>query len=237
MIEAFKLGGDFHTRTALGMYPHIKEAVDRGEVLIEKDTSCPEKAALPVVKDMFASERRKAKTLNFSIAYGKTAVGLAADWGVTTKEAEEILQRWYADRKEVLAWQNRMRSNARTYGEVRTIMQRYRNLDVKGAKKAVKSHLLRAAINTPIQGSAADIVMMAMLKIHSDKRLRELNWRMVLQIHDEVILEGPKETVEEALDIVKRCMREPYDEEGGLPRLSVELDVDAKHADSWYKAK
>jgi DNA polymerase I len=79
MLDAFEKGGCFHSRTAMGMYPYIKEAIDRGEVLLEWDNS-KGKAPKPLVKDKFASERRKAKTLNFSIAYGKTIHGLAKDW-------------------------------------------------------------------------------------------------------------------------------------------------------------
>lgn len=74
MIEAFAAGGDFHSRTAMGMYPHVKEALEKGEVLLEWDSS-KGKAPVPLLKDVFAAERRKAKTLNFSIAYGKTARG------------------------------------------------------------------------------------------------------------------------------------------------------------------
>ena len=79
MIRAFELGGCFHSRTAMGMYPQIKAAVDSGEVLLEWDYSKGQ-PNVPLVKDKFASERRKAKTLNFSIAYGKTVHGLAQDW-------------------------------------------------------------------------------------------------------------------------------------------------------------
>lgn len=79
MIKAFELGGCFHSRTAMGMYPHIKAAVESAEVMLEWDYSKGQ-PNVPLVKDKFASERRKAKTLNFSIAYGKTVHGLAQDW-------------------------------------------------------------------------------------------------------------------------------------------------------------
>ena len=92
MLEAFRLGGDFHSRTAVGMYPAIKEAVERGEVLIEHDGDGP--PPVPLVKAIYASERRKAKTLNFSIAYGKTAHGLSKDWNVSLTEAQDTLERW-----------------------------------------------------------------------------------------------------------------------------------------------
>jgi DNA polymerase-1 len=79
MLTAFELGGCFHSRTAVGMYKHVKEAVESGQVLLEWDYSKGQ-PTVPLVKDTFGSERRKAKTLNFSIAYGKTVHGLAQDW-------------------------------------------------------------------------------------------------------------------------------------------------------------
>lgn len=84
MLDAFRAGGDFHSRTAVNMYAHVREAVERGEVLLEwdsKDGTAP--APAPMLKDVFGAERRKAKMLNFSIAYGKTAAGLSKDWKVS----------------------------------------------------------------------------------------------------------------------------------------------------------
>ena len=123
MITAFQAGGCFHSRTAMGMYPHIREAVDSGKVVLEWDYSKGQ-PNVPLVKDQFASERRKAKILNFSIAYGKTVHGLAQDWGITKEEAMETLNAWYADRPEVKAWQEKAQEMARRYAFVRTIMGR-----------------------------------------------------------------------------------------------------------------
>jgi len=108
MMTAFELGGDFHSRTALGMYPNVRKAVDDGSCLLEWDGSAGEEPPAPLLKDMFASERRKAKILNFSIAYGKTAHGLKNDWGVTLQEANETVAAWYSDRPEVQKWQVRV---------------------------------------------------------------------------------------------------------------------------------
>jgi len=239
MMMAFEAGGCFHSRTAVGMYPKIRDAVDRGEVLLEWDYSKGQPTS-PLVKDTYASERRKAKTLNFSIAYGKTVHGLAQDWGISTEEAEETLQAWYSDRKEVKRWQDDTRRECKSTGEVRTLMGRYRNLpDAKLPERMNRGrvgHAMRAAINTPIQGSAADVVMMAMIKLWKSERLKELGFRLLLQIHDEVILEGPEENVEEAMKEVVGCMENPFDNVG-LSKLQVHLDVDAKYAKSWYKAK
>jgi hypothetical protein len=99
MVRAFEAGGDFHSRTALGMYDHIQEAIAQERCLLEWEGEG--EAPLPLLKDMFAVERRKAKVLNFSIAYGKTAHGLSRDWKVSLEEAQETVKRWYADRPEV----------------------------------------------------------------------------------------------------------------------------------------
>ncbi|EFA79328.1 mitochondrial DNA polymerase A [Heterostelium album PN500] len=231
MINAFKIGGDFHSRTAMGMYPHVKEAVDRGDVLLEWDGDGePPK---PLLKDSFGAERRKAKTLNFSIAYGKTAHGLSKDWGVTLKEAQETLDRWYSDRPEVLLWQRKTIQIANTHKWTRTLMGRYRMLpDIDNPAKGMKGHSERASINTPLQGGAADIVMKAMLMIEEDKRLKELGFQLIMQIHDELILEGPEQHAKEAREIVMRLMSNPLN-----TPLLVELVVDCRFAKTWYEAK
>eukprot|EP01038_Epipyxis_sp_PR26KG_P010103 gene10103-13579_t len=235
MIEAFKSGGCFHSRTAMGMYDYIREAVDSKKVLLEWDYSLGQ-PTVPLVKDTYASERRKAKTLNFSIAYGKTVHGLAQDWGISKEEAQNTLDAWYNDRPEVKEWQLETQSFAKKKKYVQTLMGRRRILPDAADSGPAGGHSLRAAINTPIQGSAADVVMMAMIKLWKSEVLKRLGWKLLLQIHDEVILEGPKESKDEALKEVISCMENPFDNFGLMP-LSVHLDVDAKSADSWYKAK
>jgi DNA polymerase-1 len=233
MIEAFRAGGDFHSRTAIGMYPNVAEAVQKGAVLLEWNAKKMGKAPAPLLKDVFATERRRAKVLNFSIAYGMTAVGLARDWGVSREEAEQTLELWYRDRPEVREWQRSTIERAKQDRATRTLMGRYRPLpDINSAKAHIRSHAERAAINTPIQGGAADVVMKAMLNLHAHQRFRELGWKLILQIHDEVIVEGPRDTAQEALEIVKHTMANPF-----ANPLRVDLVVDAKIADTWYAAK
>ena len=241
MLTAFKLGGDFHSRTALGMYDHIQDAVKKGDCLLEWDGVAADGSytppPVPLLKDLYGAERRRAKVLNFSIAYGKTAHGLSKDWGVSLDEAKETVNRWYSDRKEIRAWQDIQHRSAEDMGYVCTILGRRRQLpDARSSNKAAKAHALRAAINTPIQGSAADVATAAMLRITADERLREMGWRLLLQVHDEVILEGPSETAEIAQAVVVECMRSPFGDAGGDP-LRVELVVDSKYAETWYDAK
>jgi DNA polymerase I len=231
MIRAFAAGGDFHSRTAMGMYPYVRAAVDSGEVALEEGEGAPGAAPRALLKDRFKEERRKAKILNFSIAYGKTAYGLSKDWGVSLSEAEATVRAWYADRPEVLAWQQRTKEAARRSGRVTTLLGRHRDLPGINARKTA-AHAERAAINTPIQGSAADIVMCAMLRLREDEQLRRMGYAQVLQIHDEVVLEGPAEHAEAARERVVAIMERPF-----TKPLLVELTVDAKAVESWGDAK
>jgi DNA polymerase-1 len=237
MIDAFEAGGDFHSRTALGMFKYIQDAVANGDVLLEWDYSKGEPPK-PMLKDQYASERRKAKTLNFSIAYGKTAHGLSQDWGVSLKEAEEMLRAWYDSRPEVEKWQQNTKKAARNYGITRTLMGRYRHLPhaMEGNNRKRLGHAERASINTPIQGGAADVAMMAMIKINDSLLLKKLGWILLMQVHDEVILEGPEETAEEAFEEVVKCMQEPW--VLGLDKTKVPLLVDGSFIhNNWYDAK
>ncbi|XP_059664759.1 DNA polymerase I B, chloroplastic/mitochondrial-like isoform X2 [Cornus florida] len=236
MLDAFKAGGDFHSRTAMNMYPHICEAVEQKQVLLEWHPQPGEdKPPVPLLKDAFASERRKAKMLNFSIAYGKTPMGLARDWKVSVKEAKETVDLWYRERGEVLRWQEKHKEEARKYNRVHTLLGRARTFPLMThASPSQKGHIERAAINAPVQGSAADVAMCAMLEISKNAHLKELGWKLLLQVHDEVILEGPTESAELAKAIVVECMSNPFD---GKNILKVDLSVDAKCAKDWYSAK
>lgn len=257
MLDAFAAGGDFHSRTAVSMYSHVAAAVADGTVRLEADGAGAGgsgdgggAAAVPLLKDAFGMERRRAKTLNFSIAYGKTTRGLAKDWGITFSDAAATVTRWYADRAEVRAWQEATLAHARETGYVETLLGRRRHLpDLLGQRpgrrggggrgggsferRLAVAHAERAAINAPLQGSAADLVMAAMLGLRAHPALQRLGWRVILQVHDEIILEGPADSVDEALPLVTRVMKSPLE---GVD-LAVELPVDAKAARTWYDAK
>ncbi|KAM3390870.1 hypothetical protein ACQJBY_012474 [Aegilops geniculata] len=236
MLDAFKAGGDFHSRTAMNMYQHIREAVEEKRVLLEWDPQPgQEKPPVPLLKDAFGAERRKAKMLNFSIAYGKTAAGLARDWKVSKREADDTLDLWYSDRKEVKSWQREQKELAYEKSEVYTLLGRSRRFpNIASVSSKQWKHIERAAINAPVQGSAADVAMCAMIEIERNTRLKELGWTLLLQVHDEVILEGPSESAEVAKAIVVECMSKPF---YGTNILSVDLAVDAKCAQNWYAAK
>lgn len=244
MLEAFRSGGDFHSRTAVDMFDYIKDALHKEQAVLEWDGEG--EPPVPVVKDLFADERKKAKVLNFSIAYGKTAYGLANDWRTSVEEADATLNKWYESRPEVQEWQQKQQELAMSEGCVYTLLGRRRFLpDAKKGNESARRHALRAAINSPIQGGAADIVSLAMLNIR--ERLPEYfpEWRVVLQVHDEVILEGPAETAEAVEREVVECMSKPFkkgrdfhnqgDELANL--LDVDLSVDSKIGSNWMECK
>jgi DNA polymerase-1 len=236
MRDAFKAGGDFHSRTAMNMYSHVRKAVEEGKVLLEWDRQPgEEKPPIPLLKDVFATERRQAKMLNFSIAYGKTPIGLSKDWKVTQNDAQTTVDLWYKERQEVRQWQEERKKEAHTKQCVYTLLGRARHFpNMDSTNWYLQGHIERAAINTPVQGSAADVAMCAMLEISRNSQLEKLGWKLLLQVHDEVILEGPTETAEEAKSLVIQCMSYPFN---GKNILSVDLAVDAKCAPNWYDGK
>lgn len=231
MIEAFRLGGDFHSRTALSMFPEIQEAIDKGECLLEWDNS-KGKSPVPLLKDKFAGHRKKAKTMNFSIAYGKSAIGFSKDWSCSLQEAEETVRKWYSNRKEAEQWQNKVKAMAVEKAYTQTLIGRYRNLSRIISEGKTYNHALRASINTPIQGGAADVVIAAMVKLFKNDKLKNLGFKIILQVHDEVILEGPEEHAEEALKLVTEDMESPFEFQ-----FPVKLEVDAKIGNNWYESK
>ena len=150
------------------------------------------------------------------------------------------LSRWYSDRQEVRKWQENTIWNAKETGYVTTLLGRRRNLpEIRSTSGGFRAHAERASINTPIQGSAADIVTAAMLAIDSNKRLKQLGFRLLSQIHDEVILEGPASFKDEAMRLVVQCMERPFPSpDGGYCNpLRVDLAVDCKADVTWYDAK
>mmetsp|Transcript_103711 Transcript_103711/g.329774 ORF Transcript_103711/g.329774 Transcript_103711/m.329774 type:complete len:246 (-) Transcript_103711:74-811(-) len=235
MIDLLASGGDIHSRTAHLMFEEVRQAVEAGEATV--DAAWPGAAeGAPLVKDCFPEERRRAKALNFSVLYGKGAFTLAKEWEVSQQEAGEMIQRWYDSFPEVRTWKASAES-AVADGGARTLLGRERPVgrmrEEEGRKPhATKARIMRVASNSPVQGSAADIATAAMLRMEESPCLRELGYRQVLQVHDEVLLEGPEEGADEALQEVVRLMEDP------LPfRLRVPLQVDARHSRTWAEGK
>lgn len=226
MIDILQSGGDIHSRTAYKMFEEVKLAVDQGLVVV--DEAARDKDA-PLVKDHFPELRKKAKTLNFALLYGKTAFSFAIDWNIEQSEAQAVIDRWFQAFPEVKEWMDIAHSRYKYQGEKKTLptlLGRCRPL------RGPRHRALRVAGNTPVQGSAADVVLSAMVGVDESEVLRRLGFQTVLQIHDELVLEGPEDSAEEALNELVRIMENP------LPfKLKVPLLVDACHVQSWNDAK
>lgn len=202
---AFEAGQDIHARTAAEVFG------------VGPDQVNPEM-------------RRRAKVINFGIIYGMTPYGLSSDLGVTPLEAKAFIDRYFARYPGVKEYIDRTIAGARERGYVTTMLGRRRTLpDIASANNGVRQAAERTAINTPIQGSAADMIKKAMVEIHPALRDEGLSARMILQIHDELLFEVPEKEIDQAKSLVARVM------EGALP-LSVPVRVDAGVGRNWAEA-
>jgi len=205
LVEAFRTREDVHTRTAAETF-----AVPPAEVTPEM--------------------RRVAKMLNFGIAYGLSAFGLAQRLDLPDAEARKIIARYferYAGVKRYIDWSI---EEARKKGESRTLYGRVRAMPELAARNpALRSAAERTAINTPIQGTAADVVKIAMIRVHAALAKERLDARLLLQVHDELVLEVGEKDLAPVEALVKREME-------GAASLKVPLDVEVGHGRSWAEA-
>jgi DNA polymerase-1 len=182
MIAAFKDNKDIHTATAAKVYG-IEEAA--------------------VTKDM----RRAAKAVNFGIIYGQSAFGLAENIGVSRTEAKSIIDNYFTQYPSVKQYMDRSINFAKEHGYVETVMGRKRWLkDIYSANFTVRGYAERNAINMPIQGTAADMIKLAMIAVHRELKKRKLHTRMILQVHDELVFDVPEDEVDVAKALIKECM-------------------------------
>lgn len=203
LIEVFRRGEDLHTATACRVFGVPPEQVTR-------------------------EMRRMAKVVNFSIPYGTTAFGLAGQLGSTREFAEELMQTYLKRFPGVAHYMDEVVQKARNDGYVTTLLGRRRPLpDLQAAAPTVRQAAERTAINTPIQGSAADIMKLAMLHVQRDLHQHtELHARLLLQVHDEVVLEAPAGEVDVLAALVRTAMQT------ALP-LIVPLEVEVKVGPNW----
>lgn len=203
LIAAFSQGEDIHSRTAAEVF---------GVPLAD------------VTRDM----RNRAKAVNFGIVYGISDYGLSQNLGVSRKEAREYIDSYLARYPEVRAYMESMIKKGREDGFVTTLLGRRRPLpDIKSRNPALRHFAERTAINTPVQGSAADIIKAAMVSVHQELLARRLKARMLLQVHDELIFEVPTGEVATVARLVRGCMENALD-------LQVPLQVDLKAGPTWY---
>jgi DNA polymerase-1 len=172
-------------------------------------------------------QRRIAKMVNYALLYGKTAFSLARDLGIGRRQAEAFIQAYFARYPGVRTFIDATIADARETGTVRTLLGRLRRLpDLRAKSFPVRAEAERQAVNTPVQGSAADLIKQAMIDLSAELRRRGLRARLVLQIHDELLLEVPEAEAEEARALVREVM------EGAL-ELDVPLVADARLGRSW----
>jgi DNA polymerase-1 len=204
--EAFLNGEDIHTSTAMRVFGVKKEAVD-------------------------SDLRRRAKAVNFGVVYGISDYGLSQNLGIYRKEAQEFIDRYFEKYPGVKRYMEDIVQKARKQGFVETLYHRRRYLpEIHSANFNIRSFAERTAINSPIQGSAADILKVAMVKI--DQRLAQssLQAKMLLQVHDELVFEVLESQIEDLNILVKEVMEKTV-------KLSVPLVTDTHWGKTWFDAK
>lgn len=205
MCEAFKSGADVHQATASKVF----------HVTMEE-----------VTKEM----RSKAKAVNFGIIYGQGAFGLAQNLGISRTEAKEIIDSYFQQFSTLKNFQSDQIDKAKQTGFVATILGRKRQLpDINSKNAIVRGFAERNAINAPIQGSAADIIKLAMIKIYQAFQERQLKSKMILQVHDELVFDVLKSELDEVKNIVEDCMAAAY-------LLNVPLLAEAGVGHNWLEA-
>lgn len=207
LIEAFQQGADIHTSTAMRVFG------------IEK------------AEDVTPNDRRNAKAVNFGVVYGISDFGLSNNLGISRKEAKNYIDTYFERFPGIKNYMENIVREARDKGYVETLYKRRRELpDINSRNFNVRNFAERTAINSPIQGSAADILKVAMINL--DKALTDagLSTRMLLQVHDEIVLEVPMAELETVKAMVKETMESAI-------QLSVPLIVDENEGETWYEAK
>ena len=206
LIEAFINDYDIHTKTASDIF----------HVPIQE-----------VTKEM----RRKAKAVNFGILYGISGFGLSEDLGIDLLEAKEFIDKYLEVFPGIKEYKDNLIKEAYQNGYVKTLFNRKRIIDELNNKNyLIRSSGERMALNTPIQGTAADILKMAMIKMQEEIDKHNFNAKMVIQVHDELVFDVSKNEVEEFIPILKDVMENIYE-------LKVPLKVDIEYGNTWYEAK
>jgi DNA polymerase-1 len=206
LVDSFRHNEDIHTRTASEVFGV---------------------APLMVTPEM----RRNAKAVNFGIVYGQTSFGLAAQLGVSRDEAEHYIKGYFERYAGVRKWLDHTIAEVRERGYTLTLHGRRRTIpDIQSTNVNARNFAERTAVNTPLQGTASDLIKLAMIRIDADLREAGMRSRMLLQVHDELVLECPPEELEAASKLVKRRME-------GVAQLKVPLLVETGTGTNWRDAK
>jgi DNA polymerase-1 len=206
LTAAFRNGEDIHTRTAA-------EVFGVGPLMVTPDM------------------RRIAKSVNFGIVYGQTPFGLAANLGIERREAEQYIHSYFDLYKGVRSWIDATIAEVRKTGVSRTLFGRERPIpDMNSRNPNARGFAERTAVNTPLQGTAADLIKLAMIRIDGLLQDRKLRTKMLLQVHDELVFEAPPEEIEEVRRTVKQEMETVH-------QVNVPLVADAGTGSNWRDAK
>lgn len=206
MIDAFNHHSDIHTKTASEVF----------KVPVEEVTSLM---------------RSRAKAVNFGIVYGISDFSLSQDLKITRKEAAEYMEIYFDRYPKIKGYLESVKEEAKEKGYVLTVLNRRRFIpEIKSSNKIVKALGERLAMNAPIQGSAADIIKLAMVKVYNRLKKEKLNSEMILQVHDELILN----VKENELEVVKALVKEEME---NVLKMSVKLEIDENIGNTWYEAK
>lgn len=205
MIDAYKTGADIHRRTAAGLFS-VSE------------------------KDVTAEMRNKAKIVNFSVIYGVTSFGLSNNLRISRKEAKEFIEKYFQTYTGVQTYMDEMVEFCKKNGYVETLLGRRRFLpEINSSNKMASEAAKRVAINSPIQGTSADMIKLAMIQISNQIHKEKLRSRIIMQVHDELVFEVPKEEKDKFYSMAKKTM------ENALP-LSIPVVVEGKFGSNWDEA-
>lgn len=207
MIQAFKDNKDIHTATAAKVY-NVAE------------------------QDVTFEMRRAAKAVNFGIIYGQSAFGLAENLGISRTEAKGIIDNYFTQYPSIKKYMDRTINFAKEFSYVQTVMGRKRWLrDIHSANQTVRGYAERNAINMPIQGTAAEMIKLAMVTVYNELNKRKLATKMTLQVHDELVFDAPENEVEEVKQLIKECM------ESAMPLPNdVPVNVETGSGSNWLEA-
>jgi len=206
LIDAFKQGLDIHTKTAMDVF-HVSQ------------------------DEVTSNMRRQAKAVNFGIVYGISDYGLSQNLGITRKEASQFIERYFKSYPQVKQYMQDIVQEAKQIGYVTTLLHRRRYIpEITSRNFNIRSFAERTAMNTPIQGSAADIIKKAMIDMAERLKTEKLQARLLLQVHDELIFEAPEDEVEKLKEIVPDVMEHALE-------LKVPLKVDYAYGPTWFDAK
>ena len=207
---------------------HMIQAFQQGEDIHKQAAS---KVFKTPINEVTKEQRSDAKAVNFGIVYGISDFGLGEQLGISRKKAKQYIDEYLEQYAGIKAFMENITEKAKEQGYVETLFHRRRYIpELKSSNYMVRQFGARAAMNTPIQGTAADIMKIAMIKVYEELQKQDLKTKIVLQVHDEMMLEAPEEEKEQIKQIVKQAMESAIS-------LKVPLIAEIEEAKNWYDCK